>query len=47
MFFKIHSRLSIQAILSLSDGDCLVKHCILENVALLKKPNKEEKKIWS
>lgn len=47
LFFNIHLRLSIQAILSLSDGHCLVKHCILENVALLKKPNKEEKKIWS
>lgn len=38
--FRIYSRLSIQTILFLCDGDCLVKHGILENVALLQKQTK-------
>lgn len=38
-----HLRLSIQTILSLGDSDRLVKHCILENVALLFKKRRKKK----
>lgn len=31
-----HSRLSVQSVFSLSNGDCLVKNSVLENISLQK-----------